>query len=449
MRDLFIRNKLLISITLLCVVLYIVFAYHLERADFLMLISLYGSLFLLFYLLMKTSKKQFTFLIAAGLIFRLLFLFALPNLSQDFYRFIWDGRLLIQGVHPYLHLPDNLMQNPGFSIPEAAELYNGMGSLSAAHYTNYPPISQVIFTLASAFSSNITEAVISMRIVLIVADIGVLYFGRKLLEKLNLPKHLIFWYFLNPFIIIELTGNLHFEGVMLFFLIWCLYAIFQHKIYRAAILLACAISVKLIPLLFLPLFFQRLGWWKMIVFAVMTILAVVILFFPFLSDDFIANYRETIGLWFTNFEFNASWYYVVREIGFKVKGYNIIKSFGAVIPWVIIGFIAVLTFFRKNKNPVQLISALLLALSFYYFTSTTVHPWYITLLVGLSIFTKYRFPIVWSGVIMLSYYTYSSTPFNENLWLIALEYTVVYGVLVWEVFFKPTNTAFQIPRFIS
>ena len=181
----------------------------------------------------------------------------------------------------------------------------------------------------------------------------------------------------------------------------------------------------------------------------MTILAVAILFFPFLSDDFIGNYRETIALWFTNFEFNASWYYVVREIGFEVKGYNIIKSFGAVMPWIVIGFITVLTFFRRNKTPVQLISALLLALSFYYFTSTTVHPWYITLLVGLSIITKYRFPIVWSGVIMLSYYTYSTTPFNENLWLIALEYVVVYGVLVWEVFFKPTNTAFQISRFSS
>jgi SAM-dependent MidA family methyltransferase len=88
------------------------------------------------------------------------------------------------------------------------------------------------------------------------ADIGILYFGKKLLERLNLPIKNIFWYALNPFIIIEMTGNLHFEPVMLFFLICCLYKLQQQKWTFAAILLACSISVKLIPLLFLPLFYQ-------------------------------------------------------------------------------------------------------------------------------------------------------------------------------------------------
>ena len=60
----------------------------------------------------------------------------------------------------------------------------------------------------------------------------------------------------DPFIIIELTGNLHFEPVMLFFLICGIYKLYEQKWILAAVLIACSVSVKLIPLLFLPLFYQ-------------------------------------------------------------------------------------------------------------------------------------------------------------------------------------------------
>ena len=68
--------------------------------------------------------------------------------------------------------------------------------------------------------------------------------------------------------------------------------------------------------------------------------------------------------------------------------------------------------------------------------STTVHPWYIATLLILSIFTNYKFPLVWSFVIVLSYSAHVNSENQENLWIIALEYLVVYGFLIWELFFK-------------
>ncbi|MEM9685867.1 MAG: glycosyltransferase 87 family protein [Bacteroidota bacterium] len=433
MRAAFTTYRLPAGIALLSAILYYVFAYRLARTDFTMLITLYGVLFFLCCLLIQFSGRNTTFLVGIGLVFRILFLFAIPNLSQDFYRFIWDGELLLKGMSPYLYKPDDLVQNSEFSIPNMQELYNGMGTLSASHYSNYPPLNQVIFAMASIFSNKITGMVIAMRILLITADMGVLYFGKKLLRYLKLPQHHIFWYFLNPFILIELTGNLHFEGVMLCFLLWSLYVLFRHKTVLAAVLFACAVSIKLIPLLFLPLFLQRLGWKKMMIHTCIVLLTTCILFLPFISGVFLTHYSETIGLWFVNFEFNASWYYVVRSIGFEVKGYNIIHSYAKVMPWIVLSVVLYLAFFRKNKTPVQLLTAMLLALSFYYFTATTVHPWYITLLIGLSVFTTYNFPLVWSGLIMLSYYAYAHIPFHENMWLIGLEYLPVYGMMLWEI----------------
>jgi len=111
-----------------------------------------------------------------------------------------------------------------------------MGSLSAKHFSNYPPLNQFIFAFTVLLGGkSILGSVIVMRGTIVLADIGIFYFGRKLLKNINQSPHLIFWYFLNPLVIIELTGNLHFEGVMLFFFVWALYLLSVHKWQWAAV----------------------------------------------------------------------------------------------------------------------------------------------------------------------------------------------------------------------
>jgi uncharacterized membrane protein len=217
----------------------------------------------------------------------------------------------------------------------------------------------------------------------------------------------------------------------------------------SAIVLTLSISVKLIPLMFLPLFFQ---WFvkqenvplskkikNLIGYYSITCLTTIILFAPFYSSQFISNYSTTVALWFQNFEFNASIYYIARAIGYYFSGYNLIAYIGAITPIIVVLFILYLSLVKKQNSFIHLISAMLLTLSFYYFTTTTVHPWYIATLLILSIFTNYKYPLVWSFVIILSYLAYinlNKADKSENLWIIALEYTIVYSVFIWEVFIK-------------
>ena len=108
-----------------------------------------------------------------------------------------------------------------------------------------------------------------------------------------------------------------------------------------------------------------------------------------------------------------------------------------VLPVITLVPILLLAALRKNQYPEVLLSSILFSFTIYLLLSTTVHPWYLTIPLLISIFTKYRYMVVWSGLIFLSYAAYSNTEFQENLWLVGFEYVVVIGVFSYELFKKP------------
>lgn len=440
--------KVPLLLTLVSLSFYWYFAYQLTRTSYIQLLLLYSGLFLIFVLLLNYTKSNFKFLTIIAFLSRAVFILAIPNLSQDFYRFIWDGRMIIEGMNPYLFTPESFIETNSIPVVQGQSLYEGMGELNGSHYTNYPPINQLCFLVAALFSGkSILGSALVLRLIIIAADFGILFFGKKLLLKLNIPVKNIFWYVLNPFIIIELTGNLHFEGVMLFFLVWSLYLLYIRKWQWAAVVFALSISVKLIPLLFLPLFLyvfrttdkSTIHWKNLIGFYTIVGVSTIILFLPFFSLDFVNNYTQTVALWFQDFEFNASVYYIAREIGYSITGFNEIAMIGKILPFGVLFFVLWLSIIKKTKDITALIKYMLFAFTVYLFLSTTVHPWYIATLLLLSVFTTYKYPLVWSFLIILSYLSYlnlNTADKSENLWLVALEYLIVYSVLAWELLFK-------------
>lgn len=448
------RTPLLLVVVSL--VFYYSFAYQLDRSDFIKLFGLYAGLFFFFYKLVHTNTLNFKVLFWIGIACRAVFIFSIPNLSQDFYRFLWDGRLLVQGINPYLSTPDAFIAQADVVVPQAQQLINGMGTLNASHFSNYPPLSQSIYAIAALLAGkSILNSIIVLRILLIAADVGTVLLGKKLLEKLKMPTHHIFWYFLNPFIIIELSGNLHFEGVMVFFLVTALYFLIVKKWMWSAIFLSLSVATKLIPLLFLPLLipyflsqfsskiaaFKKLTLYYLMIFG-----TVLLLFFPFLSEGFVQNFSKTISLWFVTFEFNASVYYLIRWIGFKTVGWNIIGSVGKILPVLVVLFLMYFSFFKKVKDLRKLLILMLFGICFYFLLSTTVHPWYLAIPLVLSVFTNHQFMLVWSFMIVLSYSAYGESGFSENLWLVALEYAVVISFFVWEVFWKKKTFLLKINK---
>lgn len=92
-----------------------------------------------------------------------------------------------------------------------------------------------------------------------------------------------------------------------------------------------------------------------------------------------------------------------------------------------------------------MLHTMLIILTTYFFLASTVHPWYIIFLLILGIYSDYRYPVLWSAVVILSYATYANPDYNENLWLVAFEYLVVFGLLIYESF-KLRGSKSLIPK---
>jgi len=205
------------------------------------------------------------------------------------------------------------------------------------------------------------------------------------------------------------------------------------RLILSAIAYSFSIATKLIPLLFLPFLIRRLGWRRSLIYFLSAGITLVLLFAPFISRELIENIGASIDLYFQKFEFNASIYYIIRWIGFQVKGYNIIQSVG---PWLALSvFLSVMILMLREKKITDrnLFFMMQWSLTIYLLLSTTVHPWYLTTLVMLSVFTEMRFAIVWSLMVILSYATYQTQPYDENLLLTSVEYFLVSGTIILEL----------------
>ena len=203
-----------------------------------------------------------------------------------------------------------------------------------------------------------------------------------------------------------------------------------------------AIAIKLLPLLFIPLFYNYLGSKKFMGFCLSTAVCSAFLWFPYWDESLPSRYLETVGLWFTTFEFNGSLYNIVRAIGYQIKGYNIIRQLGEITPYIVGGWVLAFAFLRSNRSQQSLLQSLLFLLSAYFFMATTVHPWYLINLLFLGVLTGYAFPLVWSLTVFWSYSAYGSEGFEENLFLQITAYLIVYCVFLWELVKGPLGEHF-------
>lgn len=415
---------------------YILLGYFTTRTAFYQLIILFTILFTAYGLILRhhISADQLSIALGAVVLFRLSMLFMVPNLSDDYFRFIWDGRLLIQGINPYSTLPRTFINTQEtFNTNIDNMLFAGLNSPD--YYTIYPPVSQFIFAIAAKLSSqSILGSIIVMRFFIILADVGTIYLIIKLLKEFHLAEKYVLLYASNPLVIVELSGNLHFEAILIFWLLLSLYLFVKSRFVLSAACFALAVGTKLVPLIFLPLFVKRLGLLRSLVYCLITGITIVILFIPFFNKQLFPHLFSSVNLYFQHFEFNSSMYRFACWISHQMAGYNAIPYIGTALSIITLLSILIIAYREEGTGWPSLFRAMLLTTAIYYLLATTVHPWYLTVAIMLSVYTHYRFIIIWSALLPLSYIAYQTVPYQKNLQTIVMifEYLIVIGFVVYE-----------------
>ncbi|MFK8057123.1 MAG: glycosyltransferase 87 family protein [Saprospiraceae bacterium] len=379
---------------------------------------------------------------------RLLNLVAIPLLSDDFYRFLWDGELWLAGYHPLDFIPveapqsfyaDGILRhgNPN------KELLENMNS--AGYYTVYPPLSQLVFAFAAWMGNTIQEGVTWMKAVIILGELAVLSLLYDLDKRENKAGFIA--YALLPLAIIELSGNLHFEGLAVLGILLAIHGFRQNKPWLSGFGLAFGIGVKLVPALIGPALLiawlkkanpasnrldSELNYKSSIIFLLSALFFSAVFFVPFFASADLSGFGESLDLYFRSFEFNGSLYVLASALGQWYKGWNWISVIGPSLSILSMLSIITLAVVRGWKK-LDLATTLLFSFGIYILCATTVHPWYAIYLVALAPLTKYKWPYVLGFTVFLSYLAYGTEDVVVPIWATVIEYSSVLAILIYEL----------------
>lgn len=348
-------------------------------------------------------------IIIVAVAFRFMFLFRSPELSDDIYRYLWDGLTILHGNNPYAFAPSD-------AKPLAAESAALLSHVNHPHLiTIYPPAAQIFFAVGAFFGG-----ILGIKAVLVAADIAVCAVILRILSRMKMPPSRAVIYAWHPLPILEISGSGHIDGAGVFFLMLAFMLLLPPSDdpnlhapnnwtapAAAGLVFSVTMLVKLFPLAFFPAFLflaGRKGRWPFIIGAVSGTAALSILFLPSLF-----NMLTTLDIYVRNWEFAGFAFQLLHEI---FPSGSTARQILAVLFFLITATLYA-SLFRKRENPTEDVytpslfpaafkSAYCIALAFMLLTPT-LHPWYALYLACLLPFVPGTAGLVMTWAVLLSY----------------------------------------------
>ncbi|MCA9921608.1 MAG: hypothetical protein KC421_04510 [Anaerolineales bacterium] len=383
----------------------------------------------------------------AAILFRLMLLFTTPTLSDDVYRYLWDGYVANEGVSPYTYAID-APELDYLDIPQRAQANNAWMA------SPYLPAAQMVFW---GITAVFPLRPLFLQIAMILFDLGSAWLLAGLLAHARLPAHRLTLYLLNPLVIIEIAHSAHLDAWMILLTLAAIYFTLHtsHFIIHYSLppfFLALATLTKIIPALIFPIFFWRWTWRQRILYGVL----VVGLLVPFgvqagwgLSGDLDGTgLFGALRIYSNQWNFNSGLFHWLEQFLQKCSVAEPTSTAKLVIAACMLLLLAVV--FVQARKRVDVRGMLrLTAVPFIGYTllTPTLHPWYILILLAFVPFLppgsdesgrRWLATLPWlylSWALIFSYLTYLD-PFNfgELEWVRRLEWVPTLVLLGTAVF---------------
>ncbi|MGE3975324.1 MAG: hypothetical protein AB7F59_12435 [Bdellovibrionales bacterium] len=362
--------------------------------------------------MVKQDRLYFILLFAAGIICRLILLPSTPVLENDYWRYLWDGRVLASGVNPFTFAPNDSALD-FLNTPYRNQI--GWPEFS----TIYPPVAQLFFTFSHIVFG---DSLFGLKIVFIFFDLGIWWILVRWLESTNRNKNLSFLYFLNPLVLKEVSNSAHLDTIVVFFTFLSVYLLSQKRMFlRAWVTLALATLTKLFPIILVPLFIKLDNRWK----KNLTVFFLVVLLFYI---PFIGAGLQVFGgtkAYATYWQFNAGVFHLL-DLVLQLFSDNALTTKMAV------GVIFSVILYRRTKTlnhahqlplaTLQIIGAMLIL-------SPVVDAWYVLWVLPLACLTRHTPWIVFSYLVVASYSWFYSKDWAPYFKI--AEYTIFFALTGW------------------
>src|SRR5256884_1629311 len=218
----------------------------------------------------RAARSTLIIVIVLAVLFRLSLLVSPPYLSDDIYRYIWDGRVQAAGINPYRYIP----ADAALAQLQDDKIYPRINRKDYAR-TIYPPVAEAVFFL----TTRISESVTWMKATTVLFEALAVWALAQLLASFGLPRQRILLYAWHPLTVWEFAGSGHADSIAIAFIALALLARRRKSEIGTGLTVACATLGKVFPCVLFPAFYKRWSWKMPLAFLI----TIVVGYLPYLG----------------------------------------------------------------------------------------------------------------------------------------------------------------------
>src|SRR5258708_990078 len=196
-------------------------------------------------------------IVAIAILFRLTFWPIYPVLSDDVFRYRWEGKLQAEGGNPYEVRPNDpqwkSLQDESFASTPGRDFRAVYGPLVEG-------IESIVYRVVARFESRPFAQAFWFKLPSALFDLGAMAALWLLLKIKGLPPERILIYAWSPLPLMEFWGTGHNDSIAVFFILLALAAAAGNRWTWAFAALALAVASKIWPIFLFPVFIAAAGW---------------------------------------------------------------------------------------------------------------------------------------------------------------------------------------------